>query len=652
MRVFPILLTVLLAVPASAEERAAAPGDVREFLPQVEKGHWWVASEHREGTPSSEALLFFVVTEVAPARASILLTAASGYSLILTVNRETWALEQIVPACTTWDADEGRFRVAADTPHLVRLERPGLVEFQEYPALDLVWHAFPAEGADSLVLLTESAGARTATETRPLTGTTTLDASGRLVVARATSDGAEFRQVWEKGLPFPRTASWKGGPGRGAATVTLLRYGHSAKDLLAAGAGSSTLHLLSSTSTTLPCYRVEHRNLVAEDAMRRASEVLAPGTVPEAVAIEGTSWWRPGDVLRVQWDIRALPATKDSPAAPPADRKKIPPSGEFLIECAGTWQVAGEDCVALLAWGRDVASWAWEVARPFQHVDADEGLARLLTLANLEEFSNPEYWNLKTNRWDRPAFLRAMRRKAAPVRDRRPTRWLLLVRRDDLTLSALFNFTLDPQRQIQDFTQLAAGLPAGPVGLRQAQPLLRPQDWLLSRALTGIRSVDTGSVLSLSQAEKQFRFELLKGEPCGTKGIRNVEFCRLFSALIERKTDKREALLSLEREDVIKLENGDEAVDLREELRLLEKKGARRSVHVLRATEGPGRRIYQGYDLVFPWWKETFVFDDVEGYVAHLRLVGPSDRPPPKPGKPEKEKPLFVDRPTPSTRSR
>ncbi|KAF0242690.1 MAG: hypothetical protein FD180_3791 [Planctomycetota bacterium] len=169
--------------------------------------------------------------------------------------------------------------------------------------------------------------------------------------------------------------------------------------------------------------------------------------------------------------------------------------------------------------------------------------------------------------------------------------------------------------------------------------------------MTGVRTAASGTVLSLPQDEKGVRIELMKDEACVSKQIRNGEFFQALTALIERKRGKKEATLAITREDVIKLENGEEEADLTEELRRLEKKIPRRSLHVFRVTEGPGRRVYQGYDFTFPWWRETLVFDEVEGYVAHLRMVGPSDRKP-DPGRPERERPLWVDRPTPSTKTR
>ncbi|MBI2920630.1 MAG: hypothetical protein HYY18_06050 [Planctomycetes bacterium] len=645
-------LAFLLSAPlARAEDRPATEEEARAFVPQVEKGNWWIVAERRGGATPAEALLFFMVADATPAQASILVVATSGWSLVLVVDRESWNVTQVTPAWTTWDKDAGRFKVAADKPFAARVERPGLVEFRGYPTLDLVWHASPLPGADTLLRLSESAAKKTEAETRPLAGELTVDAGGRLVVARRTDDGAELRQTWEKGLPFPRTATWISGASSDPVTASLLRFGRSAPQLMSAGEGKFGLHLMSWPSTTLPCYRIEHRFVPAVEAIRLAAEVLAPGTPPVEVTVEAESWWRAGDVVHVQWEIHALPAAREAPARPPSNRQKIPQSGEFYMECPGTWRVGEEDYVFLFGWGRDAAANAWEVPQTFQAVDADENLVRMMTRSDLDAFSNPDYWNGDTPRWDRPGFLSDHPPRPARAPSRRPTRWLLALRRHDLTAAALFRFRLGPERQIEDFAGVDAPLPAGPVGLRRREPLLRPQDWLLQRAATGVRTAASGKVLSLFQEEGGVRIEVMTEEACVSKRIKNDQFFAALSALIERRRDKKEATLALTREDVIKLENGEEEADLSEELRRLEKKIPRRAPHVFRSTEGPGRRVYQGYDFTFPWWRETFVFDDGEGYVAHLRLAGPTDRTP-DPGRPERERPLWVDRPTPTTKSK
>ncbi|MEK7468085.1 MAG: hypothetical protein AAB074_11780 [Planctomycetota bacterium] len=645
-----LLLAFLLGAPlARAEEHPATLEEARAFVPQVEKGHWWIVAERRGGEESAEAFLFFMVADVTPAQASILVTATSGWSLVLVVERESWNVMQVTPAWTTWDADAGSFKVSADKLFAAAVKRPGLVEFRGYPALDLLWHASPLPGADTLLSLSESAVKGTETATRPLTGELKVDGSGRLLVARRTEDGAELRQTWEKGLPFPRTATWTPAE-RAPVTASLVRCGRTASQLFSSGEGKFGLHLMSWQSPNLPCYRIENRLLPAEDGIRRAADVLAPGSRPEEVTVEAESWWRAGDVVHVQWDLHALPAARDVPTAP-KPQEKIPRDGEFYMECAGTWRVGKEEYVFLFGWGRDAAENAWEIPQAYQAVDADEALLRKMTRSDLGDFSNPDYWNGETGRWDRPAILSGLPPRASKPPARRPTRWLLALRRHDLTAAALFRFRLGPQKQLEDFAGLEAPLPADPVGLRRPEPLLRSQDWLLTRAVTGVRTAASGNVLSLPQDEKGVRIELTKDEACVSKRVKNEQFFKALSTLIEQRRGKNDATLALTREDVIKLENGEEEADLTEELRRLEKKVPRRSLHVFRVTEGPGRRVYQGYDFTFPWWRETFVFDDTEGYVAHLRMVGPTDRKP-DPGRPERERPLWVDRPTPKTKTR
>ncbi|MBI2919507.1 MAG: TlpA family protein disulfide reductase [Planctomycetes bacterium] len=626
---------------------AAKPEDVAAFLPKVERGDWWLVYHQRKAEQDDGDFLLYMVMEANESRVGIVVSSTFGWSFALHVDRATWSVVRIVPTWVDWNSEKESFTLAPERERTCAVEgAPSMVMFRQYPLLDAVFHTFPAGAEGVLSAFTEQSASPTTSETSPLACETFVDANGRLVAKYKTMlEGRTLRvkQTWEKGLPFPRRVTYSNSVSGSRGFLALCRSGKKASQVFPATAHGYRILGIETNTDDLPAYRVPSRNLVGEDAVAAACAKLAPGKASPPLDIRGEAYWHRGDILKVYWQLRAIPKALSGPAKPQSEKTvEIPLSGVFTIECVDLRRVGEEDLVFLWAYGEDTRDFSYDTSYGGIGQQA-KTIADMMSGSVPSHFSNPEYWidtqDPKKTRWDRVSYIRNRRYggftfNTTAANARQATNWILALRRDDMSLRAAYGFHLDNALRSGEFGVAVDAFAQGPAFVRQSLQLVRPTDWMLVQAFAGLKAgASKGNVLSVSPLQGGFfRHELLKDEEAVTQLVKSDKFFTLFSELLAKRTPppeerkgkkKRQAKVSLTEGDVARLEGGFANGDFSGIVRRLEDGKAKRDVMVFRTTNGPGLWVYQGYDATYPWWKECLVLHWKDGYLARLRMYVP-----------------------------
>jgi len=596
--------------------------------------------------------LLFMVMEANEQRLGIVCTSTGGWSYALHVDRASWNLVRLVPTFTDWNQEKERINIAPEKDRAVEIEgAPSLAMMRQYPLLDVLFRVFPHPGQGKLTSLTEQPAGPTQAESGALDCETFLDVNGRLIgkfKGKLGNRVLRIKQTWDKDLPFPRRVTYSNSITNSRGTLVLCRAGK--KVGLAFPAQSLAYRILGMDSqvTDVPVSRCPQRDLIGEDAVAAVCAKLAPGKPSQPLDVRGPAWFHRGDTIKIYWQVRAIPKAISGPKPAQAERTvEIPVSGTFVIECADIRRVADEDLVFLLAFGDDTRSYSYDPMTGGGHGQQAMDIAEMMTGSGPSYFSNPDYWtdpDPKKAKWDRVGHLRGARYGrysfSTASSGRIATTWVLVLRREDLSLRAAYGFHLDANLRPGTFGVVVDSFKQGPAFVRQSLQIVRPQDWMLIQAFAGLHVGQTkGNVLNLSpQEEGFFRFELLKDEDAVTQLVKNDKFFTAFAELLakrqpppeDRKGKKvRQAKVSLTEQDVAKLEGGFANGDYSGIIRRLEDGAVKRDANVFRTTNGPGIWVYHGFDGTYTWWKESLILNWKEGYLARLRLYVPT---PPKPG--------------------
>lgn len=633
--------------------RPAKPEDLTAFLPKAEKGDWWLVFHQRRSDYDGGEFLLFMVMEATADRLGVIVSSTSGWSYALGVDRASWNLTSVQPAYTDWDQKAEKIRIAPEKERRIALEgAPALAMLRQYPNFDVLFHAFPGAGSGTLTSMTEQSGSATQTAAAPVECAAFVDANGRLVGKfKASLDGRVLRikQTWEQGLPFPRRVTYANSISGSRGVLILCRAGNKVGLAFPAVASAHRIAGMDSSIDDPPVARCPSRNFIGEDAVSAALQKLAPGKPTQPLDIRGEGFWKRGDIMKVYWQVRAIPKVLSGPK--PAQSEKlveIPVSGTFILECVDLRRVGDEDLVFVQAYGEDTRMYSYDTNYAGMQGQQGRTIADLLSGTGPMVFSNPEYWtdpDPKKAKWDRVAYLRARRYYGgysfnnASTNGKQCTTWILALRREDMSLRAAYGYHLDSNLKAGEFGITADQFKNGPAFVRQSLQLVRPQDWLLIQAFAGLKNnVAKGNVLNLSPQDTGFfRNEMLKDEEAMTQLVKNDKFFTQFSELLAKRSPppdakngkKRQAKVSLTEQDVAKLEGGFANGDYSGVIRRLEAGVPRRDLTVFRTTNGPGLWVYQGYSGTFSWWRETLVLNWKEGYLARLRMYIPV---PPKPG--------------------
>ncbi len=631
----------------------AKPADLAAFLPRVEKGDWWLVFHQRRSETDGGEFLLYMVMEESAERLGIIVSSTSGWSFALGVDRATWNIASVNPTFTDWDQKAEKIRIAPEKDRRVDLQgSPSLVMLRQYPNFDVLFHAFPGGVSGVLTCMTEQSAAATFTETAPMACEAFVDANGRLVGKyKATMDRhvVRVKQTWEKGLPFPRRVTYSNSIAGSRGVLTLCRAGKKVGLAFPAVPAAHRIAGMDSSIDDAPVSRCPSRNFIGEDAVAAACEKLAPGKPTQTLDMRGSGYWNRGDIMKVYWQVRAIPKVLSGPRPVQAEKTvEIPVSGIFILECVDLRRVGDEDLVFVQAYGEDTRMYSYDTNYASQQGQQGRTIADLLSGTGPLVFSNPEYWtdaDPKKAKWDRVAYLRGRRYYggysfSSATTGKQCTTWILALRREDLSLRAAYGYHLDSNLKAGEFGVVADQFQHGPAFVRQSLQLVRPQDWMLIQSFAGLKNgAAKGNVLNLSPQDGGFfRQEMLKNEDSITQLVKNDKFFTQFSELLAKRAPppevkngqkKRQAKVSLTEQDVARLEGGFANGDYSGVVRRLEEGPAKRDLAVFRTTNGPGLWVYQGYSGTFSWWRETLVLNWKEGYLARLRMYIPV---PPRPG--------------------
>jgi peroxiredoxin len=633
----------------------AKPADLAAFLPRADKGDWWLAYHQRRGDTDLGEFLLFMVMEATGERLGVIVTSSSGWSWALSVDRATWNVTRVTPTFTDWDQKKQKIVVAPEKAGSIELTgAPAVPMLRQYPLFDVLFHFFPGSGQGQLSSITERSGEKTAVESAPLSVETFIDAEGRLLAKyKAVVDGRPLRikQTWEKDLPFPRRVSYSNSVCGTRGLLILCRSGKQVGKAFPATVSSYILAGVDTQNMDPSAWRCPQRNLIGEEAVASVCEKMAPGQPTRALDLRGEGYWQRGDIVKLYWQVRSIPKTVSGPKVEKESDKNvsIPTSGLFVLECVDVRKVGEEDFLFLMAHGEDTRSFSYDTATSVMAGKQADTVADMLSGSGPSIFSNPEYWldkdDPKKAKWDRVAFLRARRSSgynygSTSAIARQATTWVLALRREDFSLRAVYGFHLDSNLRIGEFGVVADLFRPGPAFVRQSLQLVRPQDWMLMQAFAGLRvGAAKGNVLSISPKPVAdggfFRYEMLKDEEAVTQLVKNDKFFTAFGELLAKRTPaadpkkkKRKAQVSLVEQDVAKLEGGFTNGDFSGIVRSLETGGVKRNVNVLRTTNGPGIWVYHGYNGAYAWWREAYVLNWKEGWLARIRTYVPTPLPP------------------------
>lgn len=632
---------------------AAKPAEVAGFVPKVDKGDWWLVFHQRRSDTDTGEFLLYMVMDASPERLGIVVSATSGWSFALGVDRATWNLVRVQPTFTDWDQKAERIRIAPEKDRAVDIQgSPSLTMLRQYPSFDILFHSFPTTGSGTLTALTEQPGTATQSETAPLECQAFIDANGRLVAKyKAVLDKrvCRVKQTWEQGLPFPRRITYSNSVSGSRGVLTLVRSGKRVGLAFPPQPPAHRICGMDSAVSDPPISRCPSRNLIGEDVVAAACAKLAPGKPSTSLDVKGEGYWKRGDIMKVYWQVRSIPKVLSGPKPAQAEKLvEIPVSGTFIIECVDLRHVGDEDLVFLQAYGDDTRAFSYDTAFSGSQGQQGRTVADLLSGTGPIVFSNPDYWNdpdPKKAKWDRVSFLRTRRYYGGYnfsyvyANSKPATNWVIALRGDDLSLRAAYGFHLDGNFRAGEFGVVADQFKQGPAFVRQSLQLVRPQDWLLMQAFAGLKKDSTkGNVLNLSpKAEGFFRHEMLKDEEGVTQLVKNDKFFTAFADLLAKRSPppdvkagqkKRQAKVSLTEQDVAKLESGFANGDYSGVIGRLLSGTPKRDLVVFRTTNGPGLWVYHGYEGTFSWWRESLVLNWKEGYLARLRMYIPLPRKP------------------------
>ncbi|NUN48250.1 MAG: TlpA family protein disulfide reductase [Candidatus Brocadiae bacterium] len=640
---------------ADAEPLVAAKAeDLARFLPQVEKGDWWLAWHQRHGEYDAGEFLLYMVMESSKDRWGVVVTSTAGWSYLIHVDRATGNPVRVTPTFTDWDQKKEKIAVAPEKERSVTVDgAPAIAMLREYPSFDVLFQFFPSAPQGRLHAITEVQAGKSTVAAADVACETFLDVNGRLVAKyRAGFDRRLLRvkQTWEAGLPFPRRTSYSNSISGSRGVLILCRSGKQFGLAFPARLSNYILAGVDTQTMDPSAWRCPQRNLIGEDAMAAVLEKLAPGVATQSYDFKGRAAWQRGDIVKLYWQVRSIPKTLSGPRVEkdPEKSVSIPTSGLFVLECIDTRRVGTEDFLFLMAHGEDTRPFSYDAMTVNGAGQQAQTIAEMLSGSGPAMFSNPDYWldkdDPKKARWDRAAFLRARRyvgySYASTLNGRQATTWVLVLRREDLSLRAAYGFHIDSSLRVGRIGVVADAFQQGPAFVRQSLQLVRPQDWMLIQAFPGLKvGAAKGNVLNISPKDVAeggfFRFEMLKDEDTLTQLVKNDKFFLGFADLLAKRTPppdekkkKRKAQVSLTEQDVAKLEGGFTSGDFSAIIRGLEAGIPKRNVSILRTTNGPRTWVYHGYNGAYAWWRESLVLNWNEGWMGRIRTYVPTPLPP------------------------
>ncbi|MBI5368024.1 MAG: hypothetical protein HZA54_13370 [Planctomycetes bacterium] len=667
------LTSALAPRSARAEENPYAP-----WLPRLAKQDWWVLRVDREVAPAPGAaplrvschLLYYVV-EIAGGAATVLVTSTDNWSFLVQLDLATFTPRKVVPSCFSLDYPKERLSITSEKSVYDVEARPGLVCFPEYRTLDFLFFGFPAadpsKGKLSAVTEAEAKGETVSIRSAPLVQTAEAKDGVLWAAFSGTLDGRAFRlaTVWRAGAPAFERAEFVNEAIGSRGTARLLAYGPDGKELFLAPAHGYYMTNLNVRDKDAPIFRQPIADLLTRPAVEAAARELATAAGPDAGAdlrpldLKGEGYFHRGDALRVYWHLRHIPkVTSGTPGGPPPEPPKnkmtIPTFGYFSLRVLDLRRIGAEDLIFLGTPGADDRDYSYRSRVYSDSRSSAESVWSLMAGQGGYGFTQAPYWRASADKksweWWRVRTLRA----AVPYRPvvaapapgtpvaeeakhtRPPTWWVIVLRRSDLALRALFGYTLDDELRPRPFDVKLTAAPDAPVYTAQGLQLLRPIDWLVMGGWVALgRPAAPGTLLQVSQTTPgQFRAQFEPATKVEQFLIKNDDFFDDLRALLAKKDkdaekrkkrgEKKQAQTLLAAGELERLEKGPGGDAPLDRLRLLEEGSARLKTTVLRV--GFGREVfsYLGYDWSYPFWKEAAVVNFADSYMATLNLLVPS----------------------------